>query len=892
MPPANSLRLAALILSLLAASCPATAQVNAVTKWRYDLANTGWNPNETLLTTGSVRAATFGKLWERTVDGQVYAQPLYVANVSIPNKGVHNIVLVATEHNTVYAFDADSAAAPNDQPLWQTNLGPSVPTSTVGCNDLSPEYGITSTPAIDLATLRLFVVPKTLENNKQVWRLHALDIRTGEKINGWGFPITGAVLDKNGTGVLFNPDIQLSRSALVINNGRVYVTFGSHCDIQISMYHGWIFAYNLNNPAEAPQIWNTSPDTGGDGEAANGIWMGGASPAFDASGNLYVITGNGPFNIDLGGRELGDSFAKVATNGGTGFFFSGDPKDYFTPSNQDHLRQVDADLGSGGITLLPNQSGTTTPRLLVGGGKDGYLRLIDRDNFGGFNGRVDPNAPNKMLQEIGGHGNGFWSSPAYWNSNNGQYVYAMGVNDVLKQYQLGVGDNGQSRLTHIASGSTNSGYPSSTPVVSSNGGQAGTGIVWLLNRATRALHAYDAANIATELYNSNQRSDRDAIGPVIKFTVPLVANGRVYVGADRKLIAYGLDPPDASSVHHYVITGPKVVNRNEPVHFQITAQDASNTPVSTTRSVSLKLRKPDGSLVDLGTLQFINQANVIWKLPYGAVGANRFIAARGTGLEATFDFTVKARSASGIDHFKVVVPTKVAIGKPFNYTLIAKNKNNVSVPYTGTVTVTFTRPNGTIATDQPSVTFNNQKSAVGTANLGVRGYRILIATDGEHTGTGVFEVVDKILLTGKAIPGDWVGRDRLRAKIRLLKPGNHTVVVQTSEVILEDDFSFSIEVPLGTYAVAVKVEHWLQQIIKWTMPASGVLFAGPEGNGLLNGDTNNDNKVDSVDLANVQADLGGPPSGTRGATDLNGDAVVDNADLEIVNRHLGRRGDR
>src|ERR1041385_3738339 len=239
------------------------------------------------------------------------------------------------------------------------------------------------------------------------------------------------------------------------------------------------------------------------------MWMAGASQAFDSNGNIFVMIGNGQFNVDIGGDDLGDSWVKIPTFGGTSLAFVNDPKNYLTPSNQDFLRAGDADRGSGGLILLPDQTGTTTPHLLVGGGKDALIRLVNRDNMGGFNGRVDPNQPTPALQEVGGNAFGFWSSPSYWGSTSGNYIYTNGVGGTLRQLRLVTNALGASQLAPIAESQMTSGYPSSTPVVSSNGSMPGTGVVWLLNRNDNALHAFDAGNVTRELYNTNQVQARD-----------------------------------------------------------------------------------------------------------------------------------------------------------------------------------------------------------------------------------------------------------------------------------------------------------------------------------------------------------------------------------------------
>ena len=544
------------ILGLLACTM-ATAFAEgplAHTKWQHDLGNSGWNPLETVLTTKNVKPSTFGKVWERQVDGMVSAQPLYVANVPIPNKGIHNVVYAATEHNTLYAYDADSNASPNDQPLWSFYFGAQVPQLLL-CPDMGDDYGVTSTPFIDLAHNRIYVVPKTLEFGRQHWRLHCLDIRSGKELPQWGFDIQGTFPGSGGGSVngliAFNPVLQFSRSALTMSNGRVYVTFGSHCDIGIAEYHGWIFSYSASNPLELPIVWNSSPDASGNGEAASGIWSAGASPAIDEFGDLFFITGNGPFDGDIGGNNLGDSIVRLRTAGGTDLSFSHDLlTDLFTPNNQAYLDAVDADLGSGGVTFLPTQdiNSTIFPRMLAGGGKDGILRLLDRDSMGGY---ANP-SPEQNLQNIQTNG-GFWSTPTTWRSDAGTFVYSQGSFDVLRQFKLGFSTDMVSYLSPVATSPTYAAYQGATPTITSNGGNVDSGVLWLLDRNEIALRAYNANDVSQELYNSNQVFGRDHLATVVKFTVPTAIAGKVYVGSYGMLSAFGLNPVNPEKAAKYLI---------------------------------------------------------------------------------------------------------------------------------------------------------------------------------------------------------------------------------------------------------------------------------------------------------------------------------------------------
>ena len=323
----------------LAPAARAAAPENPVGIYTYhgDNMRTGWNSHETQFTPATVTVNGFGKLWTHTVDGQIYAQPLFAPGVNMGSAGAHNVVFVVTEHNSVYAFDADAGG----DPLWQVSLGPSVPSNSKGvpCSDIGgPEYGITSTPAIDPATGTLYVVAKTLEGTTQHYRLHALDITNGQERSGWPAEILGSVPGTAGGSsngqVMFNPKIENQRIGLLLLNGRVLVGFSSHCDISLNLYHGWIFSFNATDPTQLPAIFNTTPDkVAGTSESAGGIWQAGFGLAADSAGDVYFETGNGTFNADQGGRNVGDSFVRLSTTGG-GLTFTPSPTNFYTPNSQ------------------------------------------------------------------------------------------------------------------------------------------------------------------------------------------------------------------------------------------------------------------------------------------------------------------------------------------------------------------------------------------------------------------------------------------------------------------------------------------------------------------------------------------------------------------------------
>ncbi len=534
--------------SKVASAAVVVSFLRGVMTYHNDNARTGQNLRETMLTPANVRPATFGKVFAYVVDGYVYAQPLYVADVPVGNR-LRNVLVVATEHNSVYAFDAD---AQSNTPLWQVSfidpangittvpfqdtasppgyIGPG-PVFPGGCDDLTPEIGITGTPVIDPATGTLYVVAKTRETRgasvAYEHRLHALDIATGTARPGSGqalrasFP--GTTLPNDGRGrVLFQSRLQNQRAALLLSNGVVSIAFGSHCIIR--PYQGWVLAYDAQT-LDPVGAFNVVPN---DPKGKGGIWHSGGGPAADASGHVFVMTGDGPFDADSGGDSYSDSVLKLApgTLGVT---------DYFTPYNQLVLEVTDADMSSAGPLLLPDQA-VGPPHLMVGTGKQGIVYLINRDNMGGSQSGSD----SQIVQSFPGSPCAagwcaFRSTPAYFQNK----IYMAAVGDSLRSYAL---TNG--RLAPSGQSPNRFRWPGATPVVSANG--AANGIVWALETngsgASGVLHAYAADNVATELYNSGATPDRDNPGPAIKFSVPTVANGRVYVGSQFRVSVFGLLP--------------------------------------------------------------------------------------------------------------------------------------------------------------------------------------------------------------------------------------------------------------------------------------------------------------------------------------------------------------
>jgi hypothetical protein len=507
----------------------------------FDNARTGWNPHETILTTANVPHLKL--LFTHRVDAAVYAQPLYVQNVAIPGQNSHNIVFIATENDTVFAFDADS----NRPALWQRRLvspgeSPVATTDIEQCTNIAPIIGITSTPVIDIETNTMYVVAKTkrVQGTQKTFHqyLHALDITTGSDRPGspreiqTSVPGTGQMNDGHGN-VLFLPQWQLNRPGLLLANGLVYVAFGAHCDLHLGEYHGWIVAYDAATLHHVA-TFNSTPD----GSAA-GIRQSGIGPATDPSGAIYCVTGNGTFDGNLPkGRDFGDAVLKLDAHL--------THLDYFTPSNQAALSQHDIDFGSGGVLVLPDQAPDAKgPRqLLVTCGKDGRIFLLNRQNLGKFNG---PNGPDHIVQSLplqpGSKSTqpGIWGGPAYYSGPAGQFIYYCGNGGHLKAFKL---QDGELSLSTVAGGKPNQStdpFPSEggvTPTVSSNQQITGTAVVWAITHSNPLrLQAYDATNLTVKLFDTEAGPWKDHGGGA--FIEPTVINGKVYIGNIQELRVFG-----------------------------------------------------------------------------------------------------------------------------------------------------------------------------------------------------------------------------------------------------------------------------------------------------------------------------------------------------------------
>ena len=515
------------------ASAPATLTVinmspGTVLTYHNDDSRDGAYLEEVSLTPSNVNSIQFGKLVSYPVDGQIYAQPLYLSQVSI-NGGTHDVVYVTTQNNSVYAFDADATAS---QPttFWHINLGGAVSKGDI--YGVNPVVGILSTPVIDVTTNTMYVVAEVSGTNNQPFQLHALDVTTGA--DKFGGPVTvigsvpGTATDgSNGVVTLGSDCYQRMGLALDPVTNSIYIPFGS-CN------HGWILAYDKTSLKQTA-IFSDTPD--GDG---GGLWASGGAPAIDdATGDIYLMSGVDATDIVSNGYN--DSFLRLKATDLSVL-------DYFTPDDRTTLEQNDADLGAGSNVIVPGS--TTNPNITVGGGKDGNIFVVNRDDMGGYN-----SGTNNVLQTVQtGSGvnpdNNIFSTPVYWNGS----IYYHCNNDVLRAFTWTASNPAGQQLssTPTSKGSNVYGSHGATASLSANG--AMSGIIWDTDNSAYdktdpaqsgplVLHAYDATNVATELYNSSQAAaGRDTAGLALKFTVPTIANGRVFVPTGSELDIYGLLP--------------------------------------------------------------------------------------------------------------------------------------------------------------------------------------------------------------------------------------------------------------------------------------------------------------------------------------------------------------
>jgi hypothetical protein len=547
-------KLAILLFAVCMGFSMAWGQTDVLTQ-HNDNTRSGLNANEAILTPANVTVNSFGKLFAHSVDGIIVGQPLYASNVLMNDGKVHNVVYVATQNNSVYAFDADSNQGGDASPLWSVSLnngGTADPISDWGCSGIGfTQIGIMGTPVIDPTKTTIYLVAKTVtgsgNNTVRNFTLHALDITSGSERLGGPVVITGTAPSSNTSGT-FNPEFQMQRPALLLQNGVLYIGFGGNgCDVYA--YNGWLFAYNSQN-LQQQSAFLVTPD----GKAAS-IWQGGSGPAVDENGYIYVATANGTYDGPAGGNDYGDTVLKMSWNGNVFGVL-----DYFTPYNQKALAQEDLDLGSSGPLILPDQPGLYQHELVIGG-KQGTLYLVNRDNPGQYNPNTDnviQSIPKAVASELVG-------VPSYWNGN----VYIAGDADYIKQFSL---VNGLLTQTPVSETSVFFGGagPSSTSISSKANTNA---ILWVIRHTSPALFAFDPTNLAHELYDSTQALQaRDKMSPVVRFVTPTISNGKVYVGGTTALQVFGLLPSLSPSAGNNQTTTEKTVL---PLPLSVVASTAS-----------------------------------------------------------------------------------------------------------------------------------------------------------------------------------------------------------------------------------------------------------------------------------------------------------------------------
>ncbi len=682
------------------------AQVN-VTTAHNDVARTGQNTQEVALTTANVNSAQFGKLFTDTVDGYVYAQPLYVSNVSIA-AGTHNVIYVATEHDSVYAIDADNGTV-----YWQYNMippgGRTVVSNTdigAGCEDIIPEIGISGTPVIDLSSGTLYVVTKAYVGGKAVQYLHALDIATSaEKFGGPTLiqaSVPGTASDSRNSVLTFNSMQENQRPALLLDHGHIIIGWGSHCDY--NPWHGWLMSYNATTLAQEA-VYNSTPN-GTEG----GIWMSAGGPAADASGNIYFSTGNGDWN---GTTDLGDSIIKVGLPNGGSF----PVLDYFTPYNQAKMYATDDDVSSSGAMLLPTlPSGQQLLTLMA---KVGSIYVIDRNDMGGYCVDQTPactNSDPQIVQEIPNATPGVWGTSAYWNGN----IYWGVHNDALTAFSFNT-TTGSISTTPTSQTAVIFGYPAPTPSVSANGNT--NGIVWVLNNNSydsactstatcQILYAYDATNLGHLLYTSSQAANnRDVPGGEIKFATPTVANGKVYVGSQYAVSAFGElnnGATAAPSPFFNPVGGIYTSAQSVTLTDSIPGAAIYYTLDGTTPTTGSTLYTGPVKLSATTTVNAIATASGYGNSPVTSATYTINIT---TPTVATPVFTPGAGTYTSAQSVTLADSTP---GAAIYYTLNGSTPTTASTPYTGAFTVSTTTTVNAIA-----VATGYTNSSVGSATYGI-----------------------------------------------------------------------------------------------------------------------------------------------------------------------------
>lgn len=692
-------------LGLCSLSAPrARAQANVVT-YHYNNRRNGLNPSETTLTPANVKPATFGKLYSRKVDGAIYSQPLVVSHLLITDSytgqvAYRNVVFVCTNHNQIYAFDVDSGAGQFQRPYWQIDynypgleISP-VPAEAIGDisqpgSDIPSQIGIIGTPVIDTGTDTMFVLVRTQELNDYYQRLHAIDITTGREKPGSPYlisatvPGTGDASDT--TGLPFDPLMQYQQAGLLFDHGVLYIAWGGHYNLD--PFHGWIMAYTYDGTTFTQvKALSTTPDG-----SRGGILETGSGLAADPAGFLYTATGNGTFDANTGGNDYGQSVIKINRS----YAISS----YFSPYDQAQLSADQNDIGTGGTLVLPDYPGATAasaskPRLLVQTGLNGTIYLLNRDSLGGFNVTDNSNA----VQTVEGQLGGVYGAPAYFNNR----LYYTPIGDVIKSFTI---NNATLSSTPDAQGTSTRTFefPSPVPVVSANGGI--NGIVWAVeafyppasapNQAQKppysVLHAYDANNVATELYNSLMAGGRDLGGPVVPFAVPTVADGKVFVGGDGQMDVYGPLANKPTTAARFMVTGPVFCfgaglftspTANYGYYYQIKAFGPDEQPIKLTNTLKIGLQS-GGPIFYVGTQKFNNESTVVTNRYIRQTGFWNWYITDNAGqnkVNPTSQFINYANNTFGIDRFRLRAPSTARVGQSIPLTIRAVSINDSPVP--------------------------------------------------------------------------------------------------------------------------------------------------------------------------------------------------------------------
>jgi hypothetical protein len=718
--------------AVLLCSAVLRGQVNVLT-WHNDSARTGQNLQEAFLTPANVNSTTFGRLATLTLDGKVDAQPLYVSGLTIPGQGVHNVLYVATEHGSLYAFDADTFL----QLLKVSLLGANETPANVSCSQVTPEIGITGTPAIDLqagANGVIFAVAQSQDASHAFHhRLHALDLVTLTERSGSPVNIA-ATYPGAGAENTFNPNEHVARPALLVLNSVVYTSWGSHCDS--GSYAGWILSYSETTLAQVG-VLNVVPNGN-----RGGIWSAGSGPAADANGNIYALIGNGTFDTTLNASgfpingDYGNSMVKVSTSGALAVV------DYFTMFNTVSESSADADFGSAGLLLLPpldNGHGTgTNVSLAVGAGKDHNIYVLNQANLGKFNSNTDT-IYQQLSSALPG---GTWSSPAWFNGS----LYYAGSTDYLRQFTFA---NGFFALAAMSTAQFV--FPGATPSISANG--AANGIVWATQNLNPAvLHAYDAAHFPNELYNSNQAANgRDNFGAGNKYMVPTIVNGKVYVGTTTGVGVFGLamfsltmnvSPSGGGKVSPLSgsYTSGTVVNLQAipgmGYSFVNWTSGPDSVASSTANPTTITINAAESVIANFAVLMptppaLVSPANgatgvslapaLTWNVSAGATSYNVYF---GTSSTPPFVTTVTATSYS---------PGTLVFGTTYYWQIVARNEGGIGA----SAVWSFTTQLGSIGPATPVLDFN------GDGNQDVFLYDPVAATGyaGLSNGSGAFTYV-------------------------------------------------------------------------------------------------------------------------------------------------------